>query len=80
MLRPSSINNKLAKWLKPRKIIRAEFHISHDASLQTILSTEVHHVTSSFHHGHARGDVLASSGVPRLEPFLPPLHRFELPV
>ncbi len=56
------------------------FHISHDASLQTILSTEARHVTWSFHHGRARGDVLASSAVPRLEPSLPLLHRFELRV
>ena len=58
--------------------VRGEFHISHDASLWTILSTVMYHVIFAFQNGRDRGNTVAVWRIPKSEPPLPLLYQFKL--
>ena len=55
-----------------------EFHISHDTSLRTILSTMKYHVIFSFQNGRKQGHTVAGGTIPNSKPSLLLLRRFKV--
>ena len=53
-----------------------EFHMSHDASVRTMLSTVIHHVTSLDQNGRIRSNFVASNWIHKPKAFIPLLRGF----